>query len=126
MVGTASLCIARLKAAGREGQGGTVFSGVGWGVAFAGLVCMALALGGASPTEAWLLLAVVALVGLLCASTLWRHPADPQSMQALAANQAPTTNAPAHNPDLTTPSSPMDRRGIHWGDRKSTRLNSSH
>ncbi|MDN5844000.1 MAG: MFS transporter [Alcaligenaceae bacterium] len=116
MVGTASLCIARLKAAGREGQGGTVFSGVGWGVAFAGLVCMALALGGASPTQAWLLLAVVALGGLVCASTLWRHPTDQQSPQALAANPPPATSVPIQNADDTALDAQAGGAGsLHWG-----------
>lgn len=114
MIGTASLCIARLTAAGREDQGGVVFSGVGWGVAFAGLACMALALGGASSTQAWLLLAVVALCGLICASTLWRYSADPQPPQAPAANPA-TTTTPPQNADDTTLGAQTSAGGLHWG-----------
>ncbi|TAM83776.1 MAG: YbfB/YjiJ family MFS transporter, partial [Candidimonas sp.] len=76
LIGTAALCIARLSAQGRQKQEGIVFAGVGVGVALAGLVCMALVVMGATANQAWLTLAVVAALGLLCARSLWTAPYD--------------------------------------------------
>lgn len=113
MVGTAALCIARLNAAGRAGQAGVVFAGVGCGIAFAGLVCMALALAQASSTQAWLLLALAALCGLAGASALWTRPAPAMS---LAADRR-TPSGAASSVAADGPAGPgrTGRPGLHWG-----------
>lgn len=110
MIGTATLCIARLNAAGQSGRSGIVFAGVGCGVAFAGLVCMVLALAQASSDQAWLLLACTALLGLIGASGLWRHPVA-HTTQTVAQSPTPpsvTTSATATDTD----SAP---KHLHWG-----------
>ncbi len=105
LVGTAALCIARLSAIGRAEQGGVVFAGVGCGIAFAGLACMMLVLGHASSSQAWLWLALAALIGLAGASMLWRQTdggiADPVSTHRPAQAAAP--------PDTDA------RTRLHWG-----------
>ncbi|MBV6271840.1 YbfB/YjiJ family MFS transporter [Alcaligenaceae bacterium CGII-47] len=120
MIGTATLCIARLNAAGQSGRSGIVFAGVGCGVAFAGVVCMALALMHASSDQAWLLLACAALLGLIGAGDLWRHPAaqtTPIATGSSMAAQAPVEalNAPTqtlHN--SIRHKDPVCGR-LHWG-----------
>lgn len=108
MIGTATLCISRLTAAGQSGRSGIVFAGVGCGVAFAGLVCMALALAHASSDQAWLLLACAALLGLIGASGLWRHPASTTAPSVMgAASLAAADTAPP-------PPNPTSGR-LHWG-----------
>ena len=56
LVYVAAWCIARLK----PGSMGVVFAGVGSGVALAGLLCLVLAKAGASSTQGWIVLGVVA------------------------------------------------------------------
>ncbi len=73
MIGTASLCIARLNAAGKPHHSGLVFAGVGSGIALAGLACMGLNIIQATASMAWLILALAALLGLVAASTMWRE-----------------------------------------------------
>ncbi|HUH41377.1 MAG TPA: YbfB/YjiJ family MFS transporter [Castellaniella sp.] len=112
MIGTASLCIARLNAAGRAEHGGIVFAGVGCGIAFAGLVCMMLALGQASSTQAWLLLAVAAWCGLAGASTLWTSPGT----SPVAGAPGPATEpAGSPAPPATHAASAQRPPGLHWG-----------
>lgn len=100
-VGTSSLCIARLSAAGRGRQSGIVFSGVGCGIMFAGLACMALALLQQSSARIWLWLGAAALLGLLGASMMWRLP-------------APAGTAP--DPGQAAPAPAAAQAGrLHWG-----------
>lgn len=110
MIGTATLCIARLNAAGQSGRSGIVFAGVGCGVAFAGLVCMVLALGKASSDQAWLLLACAALLGLIGASGLWRHSA-PHAARAVAQSSAPSSSTVS----TALPDVDSAPRHLHWG-----------
>jgi MFS family permease len=60
MVYVSAWCLARL-ADTRPALMGVVFAGVGSGVVLAGLVCLALARAGASSTQGWLVLGIVAL-----------------------------------------------------------------
>lgn len=118
MVGTAALCIARLNAVGRAEQGGLVFAGVGCGIAFAGLACMMLVLAHASSSQAWLFLGLVALCGLVGASTLWR-----QSAPALGADnstrttdtEAPAPESPRAASQPAAPTGTPQPSGLHWG-----------
>ena len=48
---------------------GVLFSGVGWGIALAGGLCLALMAAGASSSQAWIVLGAVSLV---VAAALWR------------------------------------------------------
>ena len=73
----------RLTAAGRASLGGTVYAGVGAGVALAGVVCLVLMHAGSSSAQAWVLLGAIAL-GL--ALLLW--PAFGGGAQAPAASAA--------------------------------------
>ncbi|MCK9516233.1 MAG: YbfB/YjiJ family MFS transporter [Ottowia sp.] len=104
MVSTAALCIARLTAAGKGRQSGIVFSGVGCGIMFAGLACMALALLQQSSARIWLWMGAAALAGLLGASMMWRLPPAPTADNPAA---APATAAQA-GAGLRAP-------GLHWG-----------
>uniref|UniRef100_UPI003340066F YbfB/YjiJ family MFS transporter n=1 Tax=Castellaniella defragrans TaxID=75697 RepID=UPI003340066F len=134
LVGTAALCIARLNTAGRAEQGGVVFAGVGCGIAFAGLVCMALVLLQASSSQAWLVLALAALCGLMGASVLWAPTisATPAtSRQARVSRIAPTGESPTTHEtrktgDSKTTAEPTPKtnaqpaptplhHGLHWG-----------
>src|SRR5690606_37912100 len=74
LVGTASLCLSRLAALNQSHRAGQVFSGVGGGIALAGLLCMILGLLSFSSAHAWLVLAVLALAGTLAARPLWTAP----------------------------------------------------
>src|SRR5690606_4536101 len=51
LVAAASLCLARLAAAGKPQKAGLVFAGVGAGIALAGLLCLAADLNGASAMQ---------------------------------------------------------------------------
>lgn len=71
LVAAASLCLTRLAAAGAQGKAGLVFSGVGGGIAVAGLVCIAADIRGYSVVHAWFMLAALATLGLVFTRTLW-------------------------------------------------------
>ncbi len=75
LVGTASLCLSRLAALGQSRRAGHVFAGVGSGIALAGLLCMALGLANIHSAHAWLVLALLGLLGMLVARPLWQAPA---------------------------------------------------
>jgi MFS family permease len=73
----------RLTAAGRASLGGTVYAGVGAGVALAGAVCLVMMQAGSSSAQAWILLGAVSLV---LAGVLWpAFGGDAQSAAAVAA-----------------------------------------
>ncbi|MFA7438325.1 YbfB/YjiJ family MFS transporter [Castellaniella sp.] len=112
LIGVATLGFAHMNAQGRPQMGGVMFSGVGIGIMFAGLTCMALTVLGASSSEAWLWLAAVALLGLMGASTMWR-----EDLPAIG-----TAQAEAKHPDKATAGAPSDARPpakpqakLHWG-----------
>jgi MFS family permease len=76
-------CLERLTAAGRASLGGTVYAGVGAGVALAGAICLALMQAGSSSAQAWILLGAISL-GL--AVLLWpAFGGDAQERPAVAA-----------------------------------------
>lgn len=102
MVSTASLCIARLAVDGQSRKSGVVFSGVGCGIAFAGLACMGLAVLGQSSAHMWLWMGAAALLGLVGASTLWRTAAP-------APDAVPGKAAAAARP------APAQTGRLHWG-----------
>lgn len=103
MVSTAALCIARLSATGQGRQSGIVFSGVGCGIMFAGLACMALALLQQNAARIWLWMGAAALAGLLGASMMWRLPPPPDS------------SSPATTPDAAAPGAGTRAPPLHWG-----------
>lgn len=136
LIGTASLCIARLNALGQERYSGVVFAGVGCGITFAGLACMGLTLLGSGSAAAWLWLAAAAFLGLAGASMLWRCPAAPAAEGATGpeagSGTAPNTaegavaEAAAPAADTGSPSAPHSPAGsappgvqpvppLHWG-----------
>ena len=80
LVHVSAWCLEQLASSGKAQLGGVVFSGVGWGVALAGVSCLALMTAGASSSQAWLALGVLALV---VAMALW--PLVTQRETAVAA-----------------------------------------
>jgi MFS family permease len=81
LVGTSAWAIPILKAHGREDWSGHVFSGVGIGIAFAGIFGLAAAVDSWSSRATWIVLGLVAVV---LAALLWR----PLGAEALPAAQA--------------------------------------
>lgn len=79
LVATASLCLARLTEAGSPQKAGWVFSGVGGGIALAGLLCLVADLRGLTAVNTWLLLGALAAAGLFATYPLWRVPASAPS-----------------------------------------------
>lgn len=71
LVGAASLCLGRLAAAGAPHKAGVVFSGVGGGIALTGLLCLLFDLRGFTAAQAWVMLSVLATVGLIATLPLW-------------------------------------------------------
>ena len=61
LVHVSSWCLEQLGAAGKQGLGGVAFSGVGWGMALAGGVCLALMAVGASASQTWIALGAASL-----------------------------------------------------------------
>ncbi|WP_323018025.1 YbfB/YjiJ family MFS transporter [Castellaniella sp.] len=119
LIGTASLCIARLNAQGQERHSGIVFAGVGCGITFAGLACMGLTLLGTTASQAWLWLAAAALLGLMGASMLWAAP-DPEK-QAIKLDAPKTDDTPAQTtalpdtPQLAEAPPDPTPSPLHWG-----------
>jgi hypothetical protein len=68
LVHVSSWCLQELAARGKPHLGGVVFSGVGWGIGLAGVLCLALMAAGASSSQAWLALGIVSLA---VAAALW-------------------------------------------------------
>lgn len=67
LVCTTAWCIEALNRRGRGELAGWVFSGVGWGIAGAGLACMALMVAGVGADAAWLVLGGLAAIGSMFA-----------------------------------------------------------
>lgn len=61
LIQVSSWCLERLALLGRPMLGGTVFAGVGTGIAVAGMICLALMHMRASSAQAWVVLGVLAL-----------------------------------------------------------------
>lgn len=64
---------------GRGGLGGLMFGGVGLGISLAGLLCLVFLAGGWTSDQAWLALAAVALLPMLCTWGIWRDAESPAS-----------------------------------------------
>src|SRR5690606_25898473 len=62
LVGAASLCLGRLREAGRPRLAGVMFAGVGIGIALAGLACQAVVFAGGGAVAGWWVLAALAAV----------------------------------------------------------------
>ena len=65
LVSVSACCLGQLAARNASALGSLVFSGVGSGIAVAGIACLVLAYDGASSTTAWLALGAIALAGVL-------------------------------------------------------------
>lgn len=68
LIHVSAWCLERLAALGKPVLNAAVFSGVGWGILFAGGLCLALARIGAGSTHAWISLGVVSLA---VAALIW-------------------------------------------------------
>jgi len=77
LVHVSAWSLARLERAGRSDLGGVVYAGVGSGIVFAGLVCLALAQAGLASSDAWIALGIAA--GLLTAVLWSRAGSDVES-----------------------------------------------
>lgn len=95
LVGTAATALTRLAELGRPDLGGVVFTGVGAGIALAGLLCHAVALGGGGATAGWGWLALLALAGALCVTWVGR-PRPPTGRPCPAAELSAGVTEPAH------------------------------
>jgi predicted MFS family arabinose efflux permease len=93
LVSTSSLCLSRLAALGHPQRAGLVFSGVGCGIAAAGLLCMAMSVAAVPSSYAWLLLGFMALLGTLCARSLWAGATSPPSSAMAAAPDDSTSTS---------------------------------
>ncbi len=100
LVAVSTLCLSRLAALGHSHKAGLMFSGVGFGIALAGLLCMILSLAQVQSATAWIVMAAVALLGVGC--TRWllarsvRHTARQAGSRPGAAQtgQLPATTIP--------------------------------
>src|SRR5437868_4835425 len=61
LVHVSSWCLEQLAASGKAAMGGVVFSGVGWGMALAGGLCLALMAAGTSSSNTWIILGALSL-----------------------------------------------------------------
>ena len=103
LVSTASLCIGRLAQVGASDKSGVVFAGVGAGIAISGAVCLYADLAGYTASQTWMMLAVLAALGVLATRPLWSAP--------LVAPPA----APAADPGSSVGSSPQWRLVLCYG-----------
>ena len=69
LVNVSAWALDQLGKAGRAGLSGVVYAGVGIGIVFAGLVCLALSAASRSSAEAWV---VLGLSAALATAALWR------------------------------------------------------
>src|SRR5258706_2687704 len=83
LVHVSSWCLQELAAQGKTQLGGVVFSGVGWGIALAGVLCLALMALGASSSQAWIALGAFSLVAT---AVRWRMVKRGAGRAARAAN----------------------------------------
>jgi hypothetical protein len=100
-VATAIWCLGALAQAARPALAGAVYSGVGFGIAAAGLYCLAGAAAGASAPALWLQLAAIALLLGVPVGLVLRNVRTPP---------------PSRTPASTPPHRPMAEgtRGLVW------------
>jgi len=84
LVHVSSWSLARLEKAGRSDLGGVIYAGVGSGIVFAGLVCLALGRARLASSDAWIALGLAA--GLLTAA-LWSRTGG--EVESAAKNPGP-------------------------------------
>ncbi|HYR36895.1 MAG TPA: YbfB/YjiJ family MFS transporter [Burkholderiales bacterium] len=85
LVHVSSWCLQELTVLGKPQLGGVVFSGVGWGMALAGGLCLALMALGASSSQAWIALGGVSLaVGAALWPIIARREAAPANPRSFA------------------------------------------
>lgn len=102
LVSTATLCMARLNAAGLGHRTGIVFAGVGAGICAAGLLCLVLASQGMVSQAIWLTLAAVSCAACVLLRPLFkshlasaRSSAPPGSDQSSASSALHLSSAPS-------------------------------
>ena len=88
LVHVSAWCLQELTARGRPHLGGVVFSGVGWGIALAGGLCLALMAAGANSSQAWIALGALSLV---TTAVLWPMVKRGTERAATAGNGFPWT-----------------------------------
>ncbi len=93
LVGTSSWALGHLAATGREDLGGWVFAGVGFGIAFAGVVGLVTGVLAGDPAHAWLLLGAISTC---VAAATWRAfgraaPSAAPAPSTIQARGAPAT-----------------------------------
>jgi MFS family permease len=92
-VATAIWCLGALAAQGRTRSAGAVYSGVGFGIAAAGLYCLAASAMHLSAEAMWVQLGVISAVLLLAIAGVIRRSADERPAPASAAATAPAASA---------------------------------
>lgn len=115
LIGVAALGLGRLAAQGRPHLGGVMFSGVGFGIMFAGLACMVLIMLGASSSAAWLWQAAAALVALAGASSMWHEDlrrTAPAATHRPASGVRKAASTPGNHAALSAADRPVS---LHWG-----------
>ena len=90
LVSVSAWSLARLTPLRRPVLTGTVFAGVGVGIALAGIVCAVLMRGGASSAQAWIVLGALALGLTATTWPVFANDADPERRE-----DARTASAPA-------------------------------
>jgi MFS family permease len=91
-VATAVWCLGALAARGESRRGGAVYSGVGFGIALAGLYCLVAAANGVGAAAMWVQLGVLCLVMIAPIARVLRHlhaQMPPRTTQAPHASAAP-------------------------------------
>ena len=73
MVSVSSWCLERFTAAGRPALSGTLYAGVGAGIAAAGLACLALMQGGAGSATSWITLGALSLAASAAVWSVFRE-----------------------------------------------------
>jgi MFS family permease len=82
MVAVSSWCLERFAAAGRPTLSGTLYAGVGAGIALAGLACLALMHAGAGSANSWIALGILSLAVCAAVWPLFREQENAAAAQA--------------------------------------------
>jgi MFS family permease len=93
-VGTSVWCLGALAAMGRPAWGGGLYTGVGLGIAIAGLYCLAGAATGVSAPSLWLQLGLLALVLLAPVLAVLRKIESPTTTTGANADPEPGLGTP--------------------------------
>jgi len=93
LVATSAWALEQLARAGRADLAGMVYAGVGLGIAFAGLFCLAAGRPGVPASQLWLELGAAAALAILAPSYLVERPTA--AVSASVGTRAPERTAPA-------------------------------